>query len=67
VPAPRVTYLSPASDSQALFELAKGVGVRIIREPFDGPFGGTFVLSDPDGYMITIYERINPRFWPPRS
>jgi len=41
-------------------------GVRIIAEPFDGPFGRTFAMSDPDGYRITIYEKDQPLFWPPK-
>jgi len=31
-------------------------GVPIITEPFDGPFGLTFVFRDPDGYAVTIHE-----------
>lgn len=31
-------------------------GVPILTEPFDGPFGLTFVLRDPDGYAVTIHE-----------
>jgi predicted enzyme related to lactoylglutathione lyase len=27
----------------------------IIMEPFDTPFGRTFVFSDPDGYLIAIH------------
>lgn len=55
-----------ASDAQALYEVARADGVRILREPFDGPFGRTFSLADPDGYQITIYERDQPLFWPPK-
>ena len=29
-------------------------GVTILAEPFDGPFGRTFSLRDPDGYYVTI-------------
>lgn len=47
-----------ASDAQALHDRLKSAGVRILREPFDGPFGRTFVLADPDNYRITIYVRI---------
>lgn len=31
-------------------------GVPIITEPFDGPFGLTFVFRDPDGYAVTVHE-----------
>ncbi len=30
--------------------------VPILTEPFDGPFGFTFVLRDPDGYAVTVHE-----------
>jgi predicted enzyme related to lactoylglutathione lyase len=55
-----------ASDAQALHDAASADGVPILVEPFDGPFGRTFVMADPDGYRITIYERDQPLFWPPR-
>jgi hypothetical protein len=41
--------------------------IRILLEPFDGPFGKTFAMADPDGYRITIYEKDQPLFWPPKS
>lgn len=31
-------------------------GVPILTEPFDGPFGLTFVFRDPEGYAVTIHE-----------
>ncbi len=31
-------------------------GVPILTEPFDGPFGLTFVFRDPDGYAVTVHE-----------
>lgn len=55
-----------AADAQALFERVKGAGVSVIREPFDGPFGRQFTMADPDGYKITIYEKDQPLFWPPK-
>jgi predicted enzyme related to lactoylglutathione lyase len=55
-----------ASDAQALFEAASGDGIAILTEPFDGPFGRTFTMADPDGYRITVYEKDQPLFWPPR-
>jgi len=51
--------------SSAVHEVSAD-GVTILREPFDGPFGRTFVLADPDGYRVTIYEKDQPLFWPPR-
>lgn len=55
------------SDAQALYEKALGGSVRILQEPFDGPFGRMFAMADPDGYRITIYEKDQPLFWPPRA
>jgi len=56
-----------AADAQALYERVTSDGVRTLREPFDGPFGRTFVMADPDGYRITIYEKDQPLFWPPKG
>jgi predicted enzyme related to lactoylglutathione lyase len=30
-------------------------GVRIVTEPFDGPFGRTFAFADLDGYVVTLH------------
>lgn len=68
-PSPETTSISlwwRASDAQALHDQAAADGVRIIVEPFDGPFGRTFAMADPDGYRITIYEKDQPLYWPPR-
>lgn len=68
-PSPATTGIQlwwRASDAQALYERAKADGVAILREPFAGPFGRTFVMADPDGYRVTVYERDQPLFWPPR-
>jgi predicted enzyme related to lactoylglutathione lyase len=69
-PSPDTTSIQlwwRASDAQALYERAASAGVRILREPFDGPFGRTFTMADPDGYPVTVYERDQPLFWPPRG
>jgi predicted enzyme related to lactoylglutathione lyase len=69
-PSPDTTSIQVwwrASDAQALYERAAAAGVRILREPFDGPFGRTFAMADPDGYPITVYEKDQPLFWPPRG
>jgi predicted enzyme related to lactoylglutathione lyase len=55
-----------AGNAQALYERASAEAVPILVEPFDGPFGRTFAMADPDGYRITIYERDQPLFWPPK-
>jgi predicted enzyme related to lactoylglutathione lyase len=69
-PSPETTSIQlwwRASDAQALYEKVTVDGVRILAEPFDGPFGRTFTMADPDGYRITIYEKDQPLFWPPKS
>ena len=45
-----------AHEPQALHDRLVDAGVRIVTEPFDGPFGRTFVFADPDGYAITIHS-----------
>jgi predicted enzyme related to lactoylglutathione lyase len=69
-PAPDVSSIAlwwKAKDAQAVYERMERAGVAILRRPFDGPFGRTFVFSDPDGYRITVYESDVPLFWPPKS
>jgi predicted enzyme related to lactoylglutathione lyase len=68
-PAPETTSIQlwwRASDAQALYEKVVADGIAILVEPFDGPFGRTFAMADPDGYRITIYEKDQPLFWPPK-
>lgn len=45
-----------AHGAQELHDTLAGDGVPILAEPFDGPFGRTFVFSDPDGYAVTVHE-----------
>ena len=69
-PSPETTSIQlwwRASDAQALHDRAAADGVRILVEPFDGPFGRTFAMADPDGYRVTVYERDQPLFWPPKA
>jgi len=69
-PSPETTSIQlwcRASDSQALYDRVFADGIRILVEPFDRPFGRTFAMADPDGYRITIYERDQPLFWPPKT
>jgi len=37
-------------------------GATVIKPPFDGPFGRTFVFADPDGYQITANQNPWDRF-----
>jgi predicted enzyme related to lactoylglutathione lyase len=41
--------------SQALHDQLKSRGVPILADPFDTPYGRTFVFEDPDGYAIAIH------------
>jgi predicted enzyme related to lactoylglutathione lyase len=45
-----------ADDPQALHDRLVHAGVRIVTEPFDGPFGRTFAFADLDGYVVTIHS-----------
>jgi predicted enzyme related to lactoylglutathione lyase len=42
--------------AQALHDQLAAQGVSIVTAPSDGPFGRTFAVSDPDGYVITIHD-----------
>jgi predicted enzyme related to lactoylglutathione lyase len=69
-PSPDTTTIQlwwRAGDAQAVYERALAGGVTILTEPFDGPFGRTFAMADPDGYRVTVYEKDQPLFWPPRG
>jgi len=44
-----------ADDAQALHDQLKTHGVPILTDPFDTPFGRTFVFQDPDGYAVAIH------------
>jgi len=65
--ATSISLWSRSADAQALYERVREAGVPILREPFDGPFGRTFTMADPDGYRITIYEKDQPLYWPPSA
>jgi predicted enzyme related to lactoylglutathione lyase len=40
----------------------EAAGATIVQQPYDGPFGRTFVFADPDGYRITVNENPWDRF-----
>jgi predicted enzyme related to lactoylglutathione lyase len=40
-----------------LHESLVAAGATILQEPFDGPFGTTFVFKDLDGYAVTIHDK----------
>ncbi len=41
----------------ALHASMVAAGAVIAQEPFEGPFGTTFVFQDLDGYLVTIHSR----------
>ena len=44
-------------DAVALHATLADAGATIIQDPFDGPFGTTFVFQDLDGYLVTVHDR----------
>ncbi|OZC85737.1 glyoxalase [Rhodococcus sp. 06-418-5] len=44
------------NNAEALHESLAAADVPILTAPFDGPFGKTFVLQDPDGYAVTVHS-----------
>lgn len=47
-----------ATEVQAIHDALVADGHRIVSAPTDGPFGRTFTLADPDGYHITLHDRV---------
>ena len=43
-------------DAAALHEHLKERGVPIVQGLSDSPFGKTFTIRDPDGYLITVHD-----------
>ena len=44
-----------AEDAQVLHDHFNSRGVQSLIEPFDTPFGRTFVFQDPDGYAVAVH------------
>lgn len=44
-------------EAVALHATVAASGATILQEPFDGPFGTTFVFQDLDGYAVTVHDR----------
>ncbi len=57
-----VTLWIDCDHVNALHAKMEAVGATILTQPFDGPFGRTFVFADPDGYRITANENPWDRF-----
>lgn len=44
-------------EAAALHATVAAAGAVVVQEPFDGPFGTTFVFRDLDGYLVTVHDR----------
>jgi predicted enzyme related to lactoylglutathione lyase len=44
------------TDVEAAYQRATQTGATVLQELSDSPFGRMFVLSDPDGYSITVHQ-----------
>ena len=44
-------------EAVTLHETVAAAGAVVVQEPFDGPFGTTFVFQDLDGYLVTVHDR----------
>jgi catechol 2,3-dioxygenase-like lactoylglutathione lyase family enzyme len=43
-------------DADRLCDELRRADVPIVVEPADSPFGRTFTLADPDGYLVTMHD-----------
>ncbi len=43
-------------DAEGLHERLEQAGVEMSGAPFQGPFGFTFTVLDPDGYAVTVHQ-----------
>ena len=44
-------------EAVTLHATVAAAGAVIVQQPFDGPFGTTFVFQDLDGYLVTVHDR----------
>jgi predicted enzyme related to lactoylglutathione lyase len=57
-----VTIWLDCDDVDQLAATLQAAGTPILKPPFDGPFGRTFIFADPDGYQITANQNPWDRF-----
>ncbi len=55
-----------APDAQDIHDALAAAGTTIVSAPVDGPFGRTFTFADPDGYQVTLHDRVVGRITPRR-
>jgi predicted enzyme related to lactoylglutathione lyase len=44
-------------EAVTLHATVAAAGAVVVQQPFDGPFGTTFVFQDLDGYLVTVHDR----------
>ena len=44
-------------EAVALHATVVASGARVVQQPFEGPFGTTFVFQDLDGYLVTVHDK----------
>jgi predicted enzyme related to lactoylglutathione lyase len=44
-------------EAVALHATVVASGAFVVQQPFEGPFGTTFVFQDLDGYLVTVHDR----------
>ncbi|MCX4712403.1 VOC family protein [Streptomyces griseus] len=47
-----------ATEVQAIHDALAAASHAIVSAPVDGPFGRTFTFADPDGYHVTLHDRV---------
>jgi len=47
-----------APDAQQIHDTLVADGFTITSAPIDGPFGRTFTFADPDGYAVTLHDKV---------
>lgn len=47
-----------ATEVQRIHDALEADGHRIVTAPADVPFGRTFTFADPDGYHVTLHDRV---------
>jgi predicted enzyme related to lactoylglutathione lyase len=57
-PGAGVALWFAADGTQELHDRLVSGGVTILAPPVQGPFGLQFTFADPDGYAVTLHERV---------
>ena len=51
-------WFTVAEKVEVLQQRLGETGVRILKPPFDTPFGRSLTVADPDGYAITLHQSL---------